>query len=195
MSALHLTRRDLLSASAVAVAGIAGCSDSNEPADTPQDSRSGPPDGAVTDLDTVSVRRDRPDPFVSLDGEKEEMLYLVESADEDALTFDPEPPKTGKARELVEETNFETHAVGVFQERIGACRRRHTEYVIPKKDDINADFCNILRDATVACESDGMDMVATFVRFPYTSDEPPWSTTYGSGSSCESAHWATEESR
>ncbi len=194
MPPLQLPRRRLLSGgTAILLSALAGCS-SDDSVDTPRDPRSGPPENAVTDLETVSVRRDSPDPFVGLD-DSTGVSFLVESADRDTLAFDVEPPGTDEARAFVAKTDFETQAVGVFQAKLGACHRRHIEYLVSREGYVEAEFCRILRDGDVACETSDRDMVATFVRFPYPHDTTISNARYGSGSSCDSAHWTTEGGR
>lgn len=195
MPSLQLSRRRLLRAGAATLAvGLAGCSEAGGPEDTPRDPQSGPPEDALTDLTTVSVRRDDPEPFVSLDIEDTSpgnTLFLIESDDREALVFDPEPPGTTEARALIEGTDFENQTVAIVQQDLSACYRRYAEYVIPGDGDFEAEFCRILRDADVPCDEDARDMVATFVRVPYSYNARPTSVSYGSGTTCHSAYWAT----
>lgn len=193
MPALQWSRRRLLSASAVAVAGIVGGCNAgrDEASDTPYDPRSGPPDGAITDVESVSLRRDDPDPFVGLDDEINPVSIdlLVDQSDADALVFEPEPSGAEDILAWVKTTDFERQSVAIVQKRLGACYRRHVEYVLPAEDDFHAEFCRVLRDADVACGANDRDMVATVLRFPFAYDREPSSVGTGGGGSCERVLW------
>lgn len=68
MTALQVSRRRLLSAGVAALsAGFAGCSDASESRNPPGDSSDGPAADAMTEPETVAVRRDRAASFVELD--------------------------------------------------------------------------------------------------------------------------------
>lgn len=193
MPALQWSRRHLLSVSAGALTvGLGGCATSeDESTETRRDPQS-PPDGAITEINSVSVRRDDPEPFVFLDEETDRentLLVLVDSADVDSLVFEVEPPGTTALREFVGATDFTSETAAIYQSSIGECQRYRPDYVVPSEDDFDLDFCRVLRDADVECTEDERNMVAIAVRLPQAYDERPSSYNYGFGSTCESAFW------
>jgi hypothetical protein len=193
MTALHLSRRHLLSAGGAALcAGVAGCSDATQSRNPPRDASEGPPADAVTDPETVSVRHDRAASFLELDRDDADfsgIIFLIDPADVDSLRFTTEPPGSDQLRRFTRRTDFESASVVVVQRRLGACYRRHTDYVIPREGSFDAEFCHVLRDADVRCEADDRQMVATAIRVPLAYDERPSRVSHGSGSHCESAFW------
>lgn len=193
MPALRWSRRRLLSAVAVALAAVAGCANRSGPSDAPR-GLDGPPEGAVTDVEWVSVRHDEPAPFVVLGSEPSgdeggSIHFLLDGADADALSFRGAPAGAGTAREFVRGTDFDAASVIVIEDPVPECFRHHVDYVVPRQGSFDAELCHVLRDADVPCDARDKDMVASFIRVPRAYGGRPDEITYSSGSSCESVHW------
>lgn len=190
MTALHPTRRRLLSAVAGgAAATLAGCSSAvtDTTTKTAGDARR-PLTEAITEFDVHRLRADTDSEFVGLrkDGRGHGgPTFVFDTDDADALTFDPRPDGAAAAERFVESTDFEESMVFVFENGVGDCYRTRLAYVHLKEDDIAVSGCRQLRDATVPCRAKERVYEALFVRLPNVYDEPPSGHSTTMRGSCE----------
>lgn len=110
MPALQPSRRSLLSAAAALTTGLAGCGGEQHVADDRRDEppdhdpHDGPPAGATTEFEALSVRAAVEEPFVALDDDENRAgghtgyLFVLDDDEVDELRFDAEPePVDGKS--------------------------------------------------------------------------------------------------
>lgn len=74
-------------------------------------------------------------------------------------------------RSAVGATDFETKSVFLLQRPIGACYEPRLVGVYREGDGVDADFCQDLRPADVACDADAMDVFAVAIRLPLAGDD------------------------
>lgn len=199
MSALHPTRRSLLSGIAVGMVGaLAGCA--GESSSTAEREVGGPyaglPPDATREFEVRSLRAPISEPFVHVRDETPDQTeatdqgdtkaprlrgrFLIHDAEQaNALRFEVDHEDAQSVRSFVEATDFETASVVLYQRSIEECYERHVEYVTVEPDRYFVQFCRRLRDATTRCAADQTVMDAQLIRIPRAYDEPP--TSHGSG--------------
>lgn len=199
VTALHRTRRQLLSAAGAGfAAALAGCSrettsvsESESERRTP---REGPPPGATTDFEARSLRAPVEEVFVRLGSEEDEasdrhaVLFVLGETDATNLRFegDVDPADVDDVRAFAEATDFENASLVVIQRPIGDCYERRTEYVELEDGGFSARFCRVLRDATTRCDADERTMEATLLRVPHAYEDEPRELEFEEGSRCVS---------
>lgn len=199
MPALQSSRRELLGTGLVAAGiALAGCADDPTAGSDTEDSTE-----RVSDLETASLRGDTDTPLVRLPAESDEteanadgnsdsepelerqsLLVLTESADVDALEYDRDREGGDDVRALLAGTDYEVESVVVYQEHVGECYERHLEFAEVETRELSLQFCRVERDASVACDLEGEQLQATFIRVPFAYDAEPTEITVGVNSSC-----------
>ncbi|WP_247002269.1 hypothetical protein [Halosolutus gelatinilyticus] len=109
---------------------------------------------------------------------------MTDSADVDALEYDRDRDGSDDVRELLAATAFEAESVLVYQARVSECYERRLEYVDAGTDRFGLQFCQVERDASVACEVDREQLQATFVRVPVAYEDTLSEWSVGDSSSC-----------
>lgn len=198
MPALHPSRRELLG-TGLAAAGItvAGCADDPTAGSDAEDSTE-----RVSDLETASLHGPVDAPLGRLptasddtaetgDGDDESapepdsLHHLIEPADVDALEYDRDREGSDDVRSLLAGTNFDVESVVVYQDRIGECYERCLEYAERDNPELSLQFCQVERDATVACSLEREQLQATFVRLPFADNVEPTRWSIGMTASCQ----------
>lgn len=201
MSALHPTRRRLLSGIGTGLAGVlTGCAGESTSSTTNEKEVHGsfaePPSEAILDFEVQSLRVPTPEPFVSVATQRgtptprprgRQLIHENEQAT--ALQFDTEHDDIDAVRSFVETTNYEHASVIVYQRSIDACYERRVEYVTVEPDRYFIQFCRQLRGATTPCEPSKTEMDAQFIRIPQAYDTPPSSQGGGESSGCRRELW------
>lgn len=102
------------------------------------------------------------------------------------LEFAEEATNLDAVRRLLTETTYDEESVFVFQTEIQECYQLKLSRVRRDADgDPDFQFCRVIRDAHTACELEGRDYVAAFVRLPFAGGFGAYSI--GVGSSCRPA--------
>lgn len=220
MPALQPSRRELLGTGLVAAEiTVAGCSN-----DAPADSETEASMQRVPDPATASLRGPVDTPLVRLptesddtgdagnadsgrrdaattgdgdadsESERQPLLVLAESSDVDSLEYDRDQESGNDIRSLLAATNFDEESVIVHQERVGECYERRLEYAEGNSHGFSLQFCQVERDASIACALEREQLQATFVRVPFAYDAEPTERTVGVSSSCETQPGADDGS-
>lgn len=189
------TRRRFLSGAAAAFAALAGCNDSQEFSNPPESGRS------------ENVERD-PETHVLRAPSDEVVAWLPRERRDDTETTDADeaetPPERGRrralvadaetaerlrfgevegvadAREFVESTDFESETVYFETHSVRECHELELCYVEWSPTEIDTQYGSYYRDAEVACDEDGEETTAWFIRVPDALD-PDRISGHGSG--------------
>lgn len=197
MSALHSTRRAVLSGATVAAASLlAGCvGESNDrTADEHEISDRGePPSEATTDFQVRSLRVPTEESIVDF-GEDElerprlrNRMFVLSDEQAASIDFQIEHEDLESIRSFVEGTDYDSASVVVHQRSIDACYTRRVEYVTAQEDRYFVQFCRQLKPATEHCEADETETEALFVRLPRAYESSPSSGGSGERSQCRSS--------
>ncbi|WP_121822406.1 hypothetical protein [Halostella salina] len=177
------SRRHTLHCCAGLLAAAAGCSDAD---------RSDPPTTSGEAVDGYETHSLRSDGRIVAD-ERDDgpngrvtLNTLLQSPDH-SLRFVAELDGIDAARAFVDETRFGEGSVLVSQGRIGDCYRREVASVSRSDGSFSVDFCDVVRDASVACSEDETAVQATFVRLPFAFENGTESYSVGSGGDCRRA--------
>lgn len=195
MSALHATRRRLLSCLAVGAASVlAGCLDESADRsvvdDEVHDEVTEPPPEATTDVQVRSVRAPVEEPFVSFGADDSERPnhghreFILSDEQAEAVEFEIEHDGIEGARSFLEGTDYGSASIVVHQRPIEACYRRRVEYVTVEEDRYYVRFCRRLKPATTRCDPDRTEMEGLFVRVPRAYESTPSSRGRGERSQC-----------
>ena len=195
MSALHVTRRRLLSCFAAGAGSVlAGCLDESADRsvadDEVHDEVTEPPPEATTDVQVQSLRAPVEEPFVSVGDDDSERPhrghreFILSDEQADAVEFEIEHDGIETVRSFLGETDYESASVVVHQRSIEACYRRRVEYVTAEEDRYYVRFCRRLKPATTHCDPDRTEMEALFVRVPRAYESTPSSRGRGERSQC-----------
>lgn len=190
------SRRDVLAATAAAAFGsLAGCSGGTRTGSAPTTAPDGPPSDALVDPPAVQLRRaelalvvtdadeptddrtagtDRQDP-----GRVNDLTIVPDADTASSLRIAP-VDGADDARDFLSATDFADESVVVVQQPVRACFERRICWVHWTEDSIDTRYASRYRDASVACETDEYDVVATLLRLPVSLD-PNRITTFGSG--------------
>ncbi|WP_135821038.1 hypothetical protein [Halostella litorea] len=181
-----ITRRRALQCCAGLLAATAGCNDIDRSAQ-PTTQPSG---GAVGDYETVALRSDGPIVADNRDEDtdgRRSVSALLRSASEDRIRFVADHERADDARAFVEDTRFDDASVFVEQSRVGECYHREVMSASRSGNRFSVEFCEVLRDAGIACEKDASDVQATFVRLPFAFEDAPEGYSLGYGGNCPAA--------
>jgi hypothetical protein len=109
--------------------------------------------------------------------------YLTADGDREELTFRSTEPATA-LRRFVEGVDLGSRSVYLLQRRLGECYGARLVGVYREDDGVDADFCQALRPADVACSADDRDTVGVAISLPFEGDS---FNGYGTGwsSGCE----------
>ena len=122
---------------------------------------------------TRFVRDTNGDALFELAGEPERpggYEYLTSTDDREDVTFSSSQPASD-LRAFVDATDFESESVYLVSRPIGACYEARLVGVFREGNGIDADFCNALRPADVACGADEEDTVGVGIRLPFVEEE------------------------
>lgn len=164
------SRRHALQAAAAAGAfALAGCSGTSSSSREVPRERDDPVDVA----ETTFVRDTDGEPLFRIGDEPRRpgsYEYLTSTSDREEVTF-RSSPAASDLRAFVEATDFESESVYLVSRPIGACYEARLVGVYREGNGIDADFCNALRPADVACEADDEDTVGVGIRLPFVEEE------------------------
>lgn len=183
------SRRRLLQSTAalLGLSALAGCGGSSSSTGT---ARAGPdadpPADAVTDPTHVSLRNTERAPIVR-DSESTESTEstsgtdassqfdrwqheLIADAERAASLSFADVDGVDEARQLLDETDFESETVYIEGHVVAECYERELCWIRWTDSGIETDYARILRDVDVACEADAEDFVTNLIRIPVALD-------------------------
>ena len=196
----RLTRRAVLSAGALSVAGLAGCtqlSGSSDDSSRGDDSRGADdaeapedrfPDAEdlFTDLDVLTLRFDTTEEVVERDDDAGvRRPYLLDEEDVDALLFTEEPIGGEDPFEFLSDIDYDEATGLVLSNTVDGCRQQQLVYVKRRSSGgLRVQFCRTYRDPDVQCSVDDQHTQITLAEVPVTFDRRPSGFGGGRSSAC-----------
>lgn len=136
----------------------------------------------ITDIEAIKARNTDGRPLirtgdtetaqddVDLRQQVSAVYHLTDDADLEQLRFQA-GADTRELRAFLTTTDFASRSVYLHQRPVAECYITRLVGVFRRGGDIEAQFCQVLRPADVACDSDAQDVIAVAIRLPFPGDE------------------------
>lgn len=185
-----ISRRHALQSTVALVSAFAGCSSETTPSPTP--TSGDVPADAITNPPRVRLRNPSLEPIAwnesrsptagDTELDRWRHILVTNPRTAESLTF-AAVDDVSTARQLLQETDFDSETVYVEERVIDECSTEHLCWVRWTETSIATSYATTYRDADVACKADSEDVITHFVRLPVALSERAISQFESSGGS------------